>query len=154
MNGFVYFITPEAVLHRQPDDEGRVVKIGFTKSRPEKRLSALQTGCPLPLKLWAYCEGTYELERAFHETFAELRLHGEWFMVADKLRGLLGYLGEEPHVGNRISEEQMGVAIFDNVFCDQPPHPSIKEKDWVQSARPECLAGFFPEEWRERIEWA
>ena len=85
MSGFVYFIAPEALLCRQQDDELRYVKIGYTGNKPEARLAALQTGCPAPLTLIAYIDGSPELERDFHNTFADLRMTGEWFCVAHKL---------------------------------------------------------------------
>ena len=145
MSGFVYFIGPEALLHR----EDALVKIGYTRNNPRVRLSALQIGSPLPLVLWAYTPGNEDLERAFHATFAELRSHGEWFYVHYKLFDFLGYLGDEPNIGNLITPEQLEVAVFDNIFSLAVPHPSVPEREWLQSAEPERLAGHFPDLWRE-----
>lgn len=149
MNGYVYFIAPEALLHRPKHDQGRVVKIGFTKSHPSARLAKLQTGCPLPLKLWAYTPGTVELEQALHRTFADLRHLGEWFYALDKLEDLMVFLGEEPHVGHLFDEERFAGVIGDTIFTDHPPHPSIDYRTWSASTQPEHLAGFFPDEWAE-----
>lgn len=143
--GYVYFVAPEALLHRDELDEGTQVKIGFTRGNPLVRLSALQTGSPLPLKLWAYVQGSKELESAFHETFAEMRSHGEWFYVSSKLYDFMGYLGEEPHTGNLITREQMAVAIFDCLIPDRPSHPSHDENLWRVSADASHLKAFFPE---------
>lgn len=140
---YVYFICPEALLHRSD----AVVKIGFTKKHPNIRLSTLQTGSPEVLKLWAYTKGSAALETAFHEAFAELRSHGEWFFVVQKLYDFLGYLGQEPDVGNLISRERLAEAVHDNIFSNSPPHPDICPSDWLKSANPESLARHFPHEW-------
>lgn len=147
MTGFVYFVAPEALLHRSDD---AVVKIGYTANHPLGRLRNLQCGSPLPLVLWAYIRGSTALERAFHEAFASLRSHGEWFYAQSKLHDFLAYLGDEPNIGNLISDEQLEVALFDVLFCDHPSHPSIAEDEWVRSCDTSALRSFFPEVWAER----
>lgn len=148
MSGFVYFIAPEALLHRSFPDS--IVKIGYTSSHPKKRLRALQTGSPVPLVLWAYTNGTEQLEKAFHDAFSELRAHGEWFYAEYKLHDFLCYLGDEPNIGNFIDREKIGVALFDNVLSDFVPHPSVPEDEWKGSADFSPLAAFYP----ELMEWA
>jgi hypothetical protein len=143
VSGVVYFIGPEALLHRR--DGSALVKIGFTRSNPLQRLRALQTGSPLTLRLWAYVEGSESLEAAFHSTFAELRSHGEWFFVQDKLEVFLRYLGEEPHIGRLIPREQMEVAIYDSLVCDVVPHPSYDPRLYALSGKPDSLFRHFPE---------
>lgn len=145
MSGFVYFIAPEAVLHRPEHDPCRVVKIGFTASHPRQRLRTLQTGSPAPLVLWAFTPGSEALEGAFHETFAELQSHGEWFFVEDKLRLLLSMLGDEPNIGNLIQPQQMGVAIRDALVSDSAEIVPDDRGLWEISAYPEPLRRFFPE---------
>ena len=149
--GYVYFIAPEALLNRPHYDETKVVKIGFTRSHPLTRLKALQTGCPLPLKVWAYIEGTERLERAFHEAFAEMAVIGEWFWAEEKLEYLMSYFGEEPNVGNLIPHDRLAGAMFDVVFHRSSPHPSVDMNVWMNSANPEPLIPFFPDEWAETI---
>ena len=144
-DGFVYFIGPEALLHR----EDSLVKIGFTKSHPKVRLANFQTGSPEHLVLWAYTPGGLDLEKAFHATFANLNSHGEWFYVERKLECLLCYLGDEPDIGNLISRERLEDAIHDNIFSNCAPHPSISDEEWQSSASPECLASHFPDLWLE-----
>lgn len=145
--GFVYFIAPEAALHREEYDS--LVKIGFTRGNPHDRLRNLQTGSPLRLVLWAYIDGTPELEKAFHDAFAELQSHGEWFFVLFKLWDFLRYLGEEPNIGQRVTRERLEVAVYDVLFSDVVPHPSVPEEAWKRSIDMAPLRPFFPELWEE-----
>lgn len=143
MTGYVYFITPEAPYHR--DESTSLVKIGFTTKNPRNRLAALQCGSPLPLVLWAYIQGPESLERAFHAAFAELRSHGEWFFLQDKLHDFLSYFGDEPNIGKLIPRERVGVSLFDNVYSTIPPHPAIDENLWIISGDINPLLPFYPE---------
>lgn len=145
MSGFVYFIAPEALLHRDERDSCRVVKIGYTKGHPRQRLNALQTGSPAPLVLWAFTPGPEALEKAFHEAFAGLRSHGEWFFAYSKLRHLLSLLGEEPNIGHLIQPEQMGIAIRDALLCDEPEFEPENRHLWDISAEPSPLRRYYPE---------
>lgn len=147
--GYVYFIAPEACLWRPDGNEGRRVKIGFTSGEPDSRLRTLRTGSPLTLVLWAYVRGTPELEAALHETFAPLRCHGEWFVADHKLQDMLCYLGDEPGIGNLISEDAFESALFDNVFSHCAPHPLVPEKEYLASANAEALARLYPDLWKE-----
>jgi hypothetical protein len=142
VSGFVYFIGPEALLHREWDTA--LVKIGYTSNHPLDRLRALQTGSPVYLSLWAYTPGSPELERAFHEAFEPLRSHGEWFFAHYKLADFLGYLGQEPNIGNLISAEQMEIALFDNVQSASPPVPVDEAAAWMKSASITPLVRFYP----------
>jgi hypothetical protein len=79
-SSFVYFIAAETI---------GAVKIGFSTQHPTKRLRAMQTGCPAPLKLLAYAPATQEEEAKLHQAFAPLGIHGEWFRNEMKLASLL-----------------------------------------------------------------
>lgn len=64
------------------------VKIGVTGERPcdvHKRVSMLQTGCPLRLNLVGTQDGSYPEEQALFERFAPGRIHGEWFQLTEEL---------------------------------------------------------------------
>lgn len=71
---------------------GDAIKIGYASS-VERRLSAMRTGCPLPMcllyvwpMLYEHPESEYYAkEREFHERFAALRMHGEWFRAESPL---------------------------------------------------------------------
>lgn len=73
----IYFIQAEVI--------GRI-KIGYTsKGRLEKRISALNTASPVPLKLLCVIPGRPELERRLHRRFRSCRVKGEWFLPSDRL---------------------------------------------------------------------
>jgi hypothetical protein len=142
VKGFVYFIAPEALFHR--DEDTQLVKIGYTRNRPEARLAALQCGSPLTLDLFAYTNGSEELERAFHAAFANFRSHGEWFFVGGKLWHFLCYFDAPP--GERyVTPDQVAVSIYDNILSDTPPHQSIDRNEWVTSVDARPLLKFYPQ---------
>lgn len=60
------------------------VKIGIADS-VQARLVQLQTASPYRLRLLGVMPGGATEERALHQRFAHLRLHGEWFEGADEL---------------------------------------------------------------------
>lgn len=70
----VYFISA-AGKPRHP------VKIGLSRSGAcvANRIGHLQTSYPYDLEFLFICEGGRDAERGFHETFAHLRMRGEWF---------------------------------------------------------------------------
>lgn len=66
----VYFIQPVG---------GGPVKIGVSNC-PVARLTALQTGCPVPLEIVKTIPAIRnKTERDIHKAFAEYRVRGEWF---------------------------------------------------------------------------
>lgn len=75
-NGIVYYIACT---------ETNRVKIGFTAGDPMDRLRALRTGAPTHIRLMAMHWGTQKEERKLHKKFDHLRLHGEWFAMAEDL---------------------------------------------------------------------
>lgn len=112
--------------------DGARCKIGFTKGSPRERLRNLQCGSPVELRLFRYMQGKQRVERIFHETFAPLRLHGEWFSVEGKLHSFLCYLDgdyDEP-----VSGEDLLIAICDAILSDTPPHPSVDPEFYAASA--------------------
>lgn len=77
--GYVYFIS----THREKE-----VKIGWAVD-VKRRLSQLQTGHPYELLVAYSAPGTQADERALHERFSELRLHGEWFRYTEEIHDFL-----------------------------------------------------------------
>lgn len=71
--------------------EASAVKIGHTQTRGiahilHKRVSMLQSGCPLRLELICVREGCLEEEREIHARFAGSQIHGEWFRLTGELQ--------------------------------------------------------------------
>jgi hypothetical protein len=60
------------------------VKIGTT-TELNKRLSALQTGCPAEIRLLGTIPGSRDEEVALHRDFDHLRTRGEWFQGDEAL---------------------------------------------------------------------
>ncbi len=76
MTGFIYFIQ-----HGEDD----LVKVGFSRQHPAKRLAQLQTGCPTVLHLSGWLPGGPETEKQFHARFAAERVRGEWFRLSGRV---------------------------------------------------------------------
>jgi predicted nucleic acid-binding Zn ribbon protein len=70
------------------------IKIGFSKDI-EARLADLQVASPVQLRLLGTMNGTKETEKNIQDTFADLRLRGEWFEPArDLLDFLAGHIAK------------------------------------------------------------
>lgn len=65
-------------------DGSRYVKIGRTINM-DRRMSEIQTGCPLPLELVWFWPGGGPNERGVHERLKCLRERGEWFHIPEAL---------------------------------------------------------------------
>ncbi len=76
-HGVVYFVEAIGV--------GRV-KIGWTSLPVQHRISALQTGCPVDLKLLGVVKGTKSDEKDYHTRFNRFRRQGsEWFDLSEEI---------------------------------------------------------------------
>jgi hypothetical protein len=139
-NGFVYFVAGIDVLDT-PYSNG-LVKIGFTQHLPHKRLRALQCGSPVMLNIFAYTMADRFVEKAFHEAFAPLRSHGEWFFANGKLFDFLCYL-DASNVDGLVSPNDIADSIHDNLAPTTANHPFCNERDWVASATAEPLLHFY-----------
>lgn len=76
---YIYFIQKQ---------KGGPVKIGSAVN-PAQRLAAIQGMNPDPLRLLGIAAGGIGAERRVHESFAESRLHGEWFEPTERLLTLI-----------------------------------------------------------------
>lgn len=128
--GFVYFLQPEG---------GGNIKIGWAYD-PELRLSQLQCGSPLRLRICRTHPGSISDEKGLHKIFAELREHGEWFRAHPALA--------------RVAD-----AIPDPDIPDSVLTPNLKPPDgYMWRLRPdgpaisEDFAPFDPRERRKRYE--
>lgn len=61
------------------------IKIGFTASCAEKRMSQLQVGHHEKLYLLGTIPGSISDEKAIHKELAEYNIHGEWFEAKSEL---------------------------------------------------------------------
>ncbi len=102
-----------AAIKRVPESGKRVyfiasgdkVKIGITDNI-RKRLTALQTSSPTPLRLLASVIGDRATECALHRAFAGYRASGEWFHYEGPVRQLVEMIankgnGEKEYIGSR-----------------------------------------------------
>lgn len=60
-------------------------KIGYTDGKTEKRVKAMQTGCPHKLSIIEEAFGDIDKEKLLHNTFSKQRKQGEWFEFDDDL---------------------------------------------------------------------
>ncbi len=63
---------------------GPFLKVGFTRESVANRLTSLQTGSPIPLKLvgsWPHRQ-PHRLEAFVHSLLADCRMSGEWFLCS------------------------------------------------------------------------
>lgn len=77
--------TPEGFIYFAAIGEPYITwaKIGFTKGDPNKRIAALQTGCPFKLKLLGYIFGNLPMEQEIHDVLKHERGIGEWFRYSE-----------------------------------------------------------------------
>jgi len=76
---------PQELVYFIVDDAQQVVKIGYSTT-PEKRLQALQTSNPNPLRIAAVTVGGWEAEQRLHTYYAPWRRAGEWFELTPELQ--------------------------------------------------------------------
>lgn len=86
---------PEMYLYFVRSTIGGPVKIGVSKY-PKTRLAQMQAVCPFPLEIIALIEAGFTKEREYHQAFAGVRLHGEWFEATDEILALADELGTCP----------------------------------------------------------
>lgn len=73
----VYFIGTE---------DKKYVKIGYCNRDPQGRVSTLQIGCPLEIKLIGTMSGNMADEVNLHRKFLPYHIRGEWFKLSDEIK--------------------------------------------------------------------
>lgn len=63
----------------------KICKIGFS-TNVFKRISGIQTGCPIPLEIICVVHGTIEIEKKLHKKYKDFRMNGEWFRYEGLLK--------------------------------------------------------------------
>lgn len=121
MNGVIYFAMTAG--------DRFIVKIGFSRQDPRKRIKQLQTACPFVLELAASVVGDEALERRLHQTFAPCRMSGEWFVGDHKLRDFIYYIMGHGDGERRITSAELRGAIHDCVVkgLQHPDNPTPKD---------------------------
>lgn len=125
--GMVYFITSS--------HGGEIrVKIGYTASDPMDRLRNLQCGSPVPLGIYTAFDGDKETERRFHETFAPLRLHGEWFLMKGKLRDFMLVLLDDANSRRPANWTHILEAVELVILAEEPIRDDDDPAEYMASA--------------------
>lgn len=115
-NGIVYFFVGKT-------GDSLTCKIGFTGGDVWERLRQIQASSPVELDIFGYFAGSLKLERRFHETFAPVRLHGEWFHAVGKLEEFIWRLADCGAARRMTTSDEMLQAVSDIIFRDTPMHP-------------------------------
>jgi hypothetical protein len=131
LDGLVYF-----VVTSQEDGPLRC-KIGYTKGEPQKRLQALQCGSPAKLSIYCAFAGNKATEKRFHDTFAPLRLHGEWFEVKGKLQDFMIALLDDAMTRRPADWTNVLIAVEVVILADEPIRDTDDKDEYLASANTE-----------------
>ncbi|HYF53527.1 MAG TPA: GIY-YIG nuclease family protein [Salinarimonas sp.] len=90
---------PAGFIYAVQMGDGGPIKIGFSESAETlpKRLRALQTGCPHPIRVLATMPGRVPDERDAHQALAAHRLKGEWFSPAPEVLAFVTDMARRSH---------------------------------------------------------
>lgn len=67
------------------------VKVGFS-TNVERRIGAIQTGCPFPIVILARMRGTVKDEKDLHRKMKLHKSNGEWFRIEGLVKGYIDSL--------------------------------------------------------------
>lgn len=124
--GYVYFVGCKV---------NGFVKIGMTKDRDvSKRISAIQTGCPFPLKVMGKieCRGVRSeiVEKDLHNVFKIYRKEGEWFSFTGFLAAfVIDYFSDQEEVvasGVKRDHNQMSRSWRMHGLRSEPINKAVK----------------------------
>ena len=112
----LYFICAESA-HEWYSVGEHIYKIGYSVYGGANRLSVLQIGNPVKLRLDFEVEGDRETEKLVHEYLSDYRVNGEWFRAnADNIRYfdyLLMFFDDAYHSADNL--EGVPAAINENM---------------------------------------
>jgi hypothetical protein len=111
----VYFITAREV---------GMVKIGCAYE-PHRRMTFMQTACPVGLALEAILPGAYAEEKRHHEMFAEHRVRGEWFKITPEIEALIA-ANQAPDKPRSIAQRRRILAMHD---AEAPLNRKLSEQE-------------------------
>lgn len=126
------------------------VKVGYTKRDIEKRIRAIQTGCPIELELLLLTQGDFRHERGILNSLKEYRTIGEWFQDRPEVHEIikqrfssykakplniekimLGKMTDTQKRVNRAFREEHSFAYLLKNYCEQRKY---KEEDIIKLA--------------------
>lgn len=120
-----------------------VVKIGFTSGAIASRVASIRTASPIEIEIYGYVEGGRDLERKFHETFAPVRMHGEWFHADGKLWDFIHYLDGYGGAARPTTVDELDCAVHDCIMADCAPHPNWDDDAYLGTANTTPWAGIY-----------
>jgi hypothetical protein len=103
------------------------VKIGIvggkTPAAVVTRLSSLQVGNPVRLRIIGFCEGGAKEEALLHKQFDKYRVSGEWFDFTPELINLIQTLSIAKEHDRALREETLAVGelvkkLKNEIVCD------------------------------------
>jgi hypothetical protein len=109
----VYFIGTDPSI-------SKLVKIGQTVNL-RTRLNHLRANCPVPLHLIAAVPNHGKTEEEFHQVFADLRAHNEWFDLGeDPLTTITDRIGDLDLHGHLVTVTDIPVIAVGRARKWQP----------------------------------
>lgn len=116
---------------------GDVVKVGWSQS-PTRRVRAIATSAPAPVRLIGIVRGTRDDEAELHRRFADAHAHGEWFWFTPDIEGAITWLCDEGEQRTARTGERLRIwalAIADVFTLTQMTVPAPREDDggaWME----------------------
>ncbi len=77
--GTLYALNSSMIYFLEADTTPALIKIGYTAKGVQERLSELQIGSPVEIRILGIMEGGCSEEQELHQRFAAYRVRGEWF---------------------------------------------------------------------------
>lgn len=133
--GFVYFLVGSV-------QSQMFCKIGFTGGDVAKRARNIGACSPIPLDIFGYVRGNIDLERKFHQTFAPMRMHNEWFAAEFKLHDFVHYLADFGGAQRPATCEELDIAISDVILAKSSSYPAMSDEDYVGSVNMNIWNGY------------
>lgn len=93
-----------------------LIKIGYS-ANPAVRTRAVMSAFADGGKVLGVLPGDRELEKHFHDKFAEHRSHGEWFKPSDEMAAVIALCGERVPTIDKVDERSL-VQIYEDKYAE------------------------------------
>lgn len=126
-----------------------LIKIGYSRWSPEKRLKRIQAMSPDTLELFDYWRGTHETETEIHQALWRHRAHGEWFriehelvqymesfLMPSQLEILNGLIHSDPPIVT--PKRGRGRPGTGSVYYSSPRKSWVAQLDWTENGKRRC----------------